>query len=204
MNLGQFYRRYGKQIFDFSGALLGLVIFSGPFVVVSVAIRFTSGKPVFFRQKRVGKEGQIFDLIKFRTMKVGAESGGTVTVDGDARITPIGRFLRKTKLDELPQLINVLKGEMSFVGPRPDVPGYADKLNGEDRKMLLLRPGLTGPATLAYRNEEDLLAEQNDPVRYNDEVIYPDKVRINLEYMEECSFARDILYIIKTFLPSRD
>lgn len=122
----------------------------------------------------------------------------TVTTAGDARVTPLGRFFRRTKLDELPQLINVFKGDMSFVGPRPDVPGYADTLAGEDRLVLAVRPGITGPATLKYRNEEELLAGAVDPERYNDEVIYPDKVRLNREYVQNWSFWGDLRYIWQT------
>ncbi len=126
--------------------------------------------------------------------------GSTVSVAGEKRITSLGATLRKYKLDELPELWNVLTGDMSFVGPRPDVPGYADRLQGRNRDILLLKPGITGEATLKYRNEEELLARQSDPQRYNDEVIYPDKVRINLEYLEHRTFLGDIHIIIKTFL----
>jgi lipopolysaccharide/colanic/teichoic acid biosynthesis glycosyltransferase len=125
-------------------------------------------------------------------------SDSTVTVRGDKRITPLGAHLRCWKLDELPQFWNVLKGDMSVVGPRPDVPGYADKLTGDDRIILTIRPGVTGPATLKYRNEEEILAQQPDLKRYNNEVIFPDKVRINKEYVDNYSFMRDIRYIIKT------
>lgn len=201
MSFESYYRKRGKRLFDFSFALAGLVGFAGPMVAVCLGIRSSSGKPIFFRQKRVGKDGRLFEMMKFRTMRTGAENKGTVTVGGDDRITPIGRLLRKTKIDELPQLINVLKGEMSFVGPRPDVPGYADKLTGNDRRILDLRPGITGPATLAYRNEEDLLAKQEDPIAYNDKVIFPDKVQINLRYLEECSLKKDLEYIVMTVLP---
>ena len=121
-----------------------------------------------------------------------AHSGSSVSVKGESRITPLGAVLRKYKLDELPELWNVLIGDMSLVGPRPDVPGYADRLEGEDRRMLLLKPGITGPASLKYRNEEELLAEQENPQRYNDEVLFPDKVRINIEYLDNWSFGKDI------------
>ena len=135
------------------------------------------GGPVIFKQQRVGQYGKLFIMYKFRTMTVG-HSGSSVSVAGENRITPFGAKLRKYKLDELPELWNVLIGDMSFVGPRPDVPGYADKLAGEDRKILLLKPGITGPASIKYRNEEELLAQQIDPIKYNDEVIFPDKVKI--------------------------
>ena len=155
--------------------------------------------PVFFIQQRVGKDGKLFPCHKFRSMSVG-HNGSSVSVAGESRITPLGAKLRKYKLDELPELWDVLIGKMSFVGPRPDVPGYADKLQGNDRIILSLRPGITGPATLKYRNEEELLAAVEDPIKYNDEVIYPDKVRINRYYAEHYSFADDIKMILCTVL----
>jgi len=134
-------------------------------------------------------------------MRVGADAGGSVTTAADSRVTPIGRFLRRWKLDELPQLWNVLTGSMSFVGPRPDVPGYADRLQGEDRRILELRPGITGPATLLFRDEERLLALAKNPQAFNDAVVFPEKVRINRKYMETASFWRDIGYILATVAP---
>lgn len=157
------------------------------------------GGPVFFKQIRVGKDARLFTMYKFRSMKVG-HNGNSVSVAGESRITPFGSMLRKYKLDELPELWNVLIGDMSFVGPRPDVPGYADKLEGEDRLILNLRPGITGPASLKYRNEEEILAKVDDPKRYNDEVIYPDKVKINLQYYYNHSLWGDLKYIIDTVL----
>lgn len=153
--------------------------------------------PVFFTQQRIGQHGKLFTMIKLRTMTVN-HGGSSISVKGESRITPLGAKLRKYKLDELPGLWNVLIGDMSFVGPRPDVPGYADKLEGDDRKVLLLKPGITGPASLKYRNEEEILAQQDDPIKYNDEVIYPDKVRINLEYLEKQNFWLDLKIILKT------
>ncbi len=155
------------------------------------------GGPAIFKQKRVGKEGKLFTMYKFRSMTVG-HGGSSVSVAGESRITPLGAKLRKYKLDELPELWNVLIGDMSFVGPRPDVPGYADKLQGEDRLILNLRPGITGPASLKYKNEEEILAQVEDPQKYNDEVIYPDKVKINLEYYYHHSLIGDIKLIIQT------
>lgn len=155
--------------------------------------------PVFFSQLRVGQHGKLFTLIKFRTMTVN-NSGNSISVKGEARITPLGAMLRKYKLDELPELWNVLKGDMSLVGPRPDVPGYADKLQGDDRKILLLKPGITGPASLKYANEEEILSQQKDPVKYNDEFIYPDKVRINLEYLKRRTFWIDLKIMVYTVL----
>ena len=160
------------------------------------------GGPVIFKQKRVGRNGKLFTMYKFRSMTVG-HGGSSVSVAGESRITPLGAKLRKYKLDELPELWNVLIGDMSFVGPRPDVPGYADQLKGEDRDVLKLRPGITGPASLKYRDEEELLAKQSDPQKYNDEVIFPDKVRLNLYYLRRYSFLKDIQMIFATVLGRR-
>lgn len=189
-----------KWVFDRVMALVGLVVLSPVLAVVAllIAIKMPGG-PVLFRQKRIGQYGELFTMVKFRSMTV-AHGGSSISVAGESRITPLGAKLRKYKLDELPELWNVLIGDMSFVGPRPDVPGYADKLVGEDREILQLKPGITGPASLKYRNEEEILASVEDPIRYNDEVIFPDKVRINREYMEEWSFWGDIRIIFKTVL----
>ena len=171
------------------------------------------GGPAFFVQKRVGKDGKLFDCHKFRTMTV-KHSGITVSVAGDGRITPFGATLRHYKLDELPGLWDVLIGNMSFVGPRPDVPGYADQLKGDDRRVLKLRPGITGPATLKYRLEDEMISEyvakkqaagdmremQEIAVEYNDKVIYPDKVRLNLYYLDHYSFIKDFQMILCTVL----
>lgn len=192
-----------KNIFDYSASFLGL-LFLWPVILVCailIKIKMPDG-PVFFVQKRVGKNGELFSMYKLRTMSVN-HGGSSVSVAGEARITPLGKVLRKNKLDELPELLNVLKGDMSFVGPRPDVPGYADNLSGEDRSVLKLKPGITGPASLKYRNEEDILALQDDPQKYNDEVIYPDKVRINLYYLNHYSFLKDIQMIFCTVLGKR-
>lgn len=151
-----------------------------------------------FKQKRVGQYGKAFNIYKIRTMKAGSDNNLFVTTANDNRILPFGRWLRKTKLDEIVELINVLKGDMSFVGPRPDVEGYADKLEGEDRKILELRPGITGPASLKYINEEEILAKVDNPQQYNDEVIFPDKVKINLDYYYNRSFWGDIRIILNT------
>ncbi|WP_297900448.1 sugar transferase [uncultured Parabacteroides sp.] len=187
-----------KFLFDRLMALIGLLVLSPVFLFIALLIRMKMPDgPVLFRQKRVGRYGKLFTLVKFRTMKMGYD-GSTVSVAGESRITPLGVVLRKYKLDELPELWNVLIGDMSFVGPRPDVPGYADRLQGKARGILKLRPGITCEATLKYRNEEELLAAQPDPRRYNDEVIYPDKVRINLEYLENHTFIGDIRIILKT------
>ena len=190
-----------KWIFDRVIALIGLIVLLPVFLVVGILIKIKMPDgPILFRQKRVGKRGRIFTMVKFRSMVV-SHSGSSVSVAGESRIPPLGAKLRKYKLDELPELWNVLIGDMSFVGPRPDVPGFADKLVGEEREILQLRPGMTGPASLKYRNEEEILASVDDPIRYNAEVIYPDKVRINLDYLRHWSFARDLKYIVQTLLP---
>ena len=189
-----------KFLFDRVTAFFGLFFLWPLLLAVSYLIRKKMpGGPVIFKQKRVGKGGKIFTVYKFRSMDV-AHHGSSVSLAGKARITPLGAVLRRYKIDELPELWNVLIGDMSFVGPRPDVPGYADQLQGEDREILKLRPGITGPASMKYRNEEELLAKQFDPVRYNDEVIYPDKVRINRYYLHHYSFIKDIQMIIYTVL----
>ena len=221
-----------KWIFDRVVSLLGLLILWPVLLIVAILVKVKMpGGPAFFVQKRVGKGGKLFDCHKFRTMTV-KHNGSTVSVAGDSRITPLGATLRHYKLDELPGLWDVLIGNMSFVGPRPDVPGYANKLVGEDRDVLKLRPGITGPATLKYRLEDEMIADwvskvksqgslceksdknriQNLPnnisemsdqelaVWYNDNVIYPDKVRLNLYYLDHYSFIKDIQMILCTVL----
>ena len=192
-----------KFIFDRLMALIGLAVLWPVLLVVAILIKVKMpGGPVIFKQKRVGRNVKLFTMYKFRSMTVG-HGGSSVSVAGESRITPLGAKLRHYKLDELPELWNVLVGDMSFVGPRPDVPGYADQLKGKDREVLKLRPGITGPASLKYRDEEDLLANQADPQRYNDEVIFPDKVRINLYYLHHYSFIKDIEMIFCTVLGRR-
>ncbi len=189
-----------KSLFDHGASFFGLILLFPVLLVVALLIRIKMpGGPVIFKQERVGRYGRLFIMYKFRSMTV-AHSGSSVSVKGESRITPLGAKLRKYKLDELPELWNVLIGDMSFVGPRPDVPGYADNLEGDDRRMLQLKPGITGPASLKYRNEEELLAEQEDPQKYNDEVLFPDKVKINIEYLDNWSFWYDIKIIIYTVL----
>lgn len=192
-----------KYLFDRIMALIGLVVLSPVLFVVWILIRIKMPDgPAVFTQKRVGKGGILFTMYKFRSMSA-HHSGSTVSVAGESRITPLGAKLRRYKLDELPELWNVFIGDMSFVGPRPDVPGYADKLEGDDRRVLQLRPGITGPASLKYRDEEVLLAAQANPQEFNDKVIYPDKVRINLYYLDHYSFVADIKMIIATVLGKR-
>ncbi len=186
-----------KRVFDFIASFLGLIILFPSFIVIALFIKLKMPGPVFFIQKRVGQHGKLFSMVKFRTMSVG-HGGNSISVKGESRITPLGAILRKYKLDELPELYNVLKGDMSFVGPRPDVPGYADKLQGDMRRTLSLKPGITGPASMKYAREEEILAQQSDPVKYNNEVIYPDKVRINMTYLEHRSFCMDMMIIAYT------
>ena len=187
-----------KRLFDFITSLIVLIVLVPIFIIVSLLVKISSVGPVFFVQKRIGKNGKIFQMIKFRSMYVIQNSTSNISVKGDVRITKIGAFLRKLKLDELPELWNVLKGDMSLVGPRPDVCGYADNLIGEDRKILELRPGITGVASLKYYNEEDVLATQSNPLKFNDEVIYPDKVRLNLDYYQNNNLWIDIKIIFAT------
>lgn len=187
-----------KRSFDFLGAAGGLLITFWLIALAWLLASLDTRQNGFFIQERVGQHGRRFRVVKIRTMRPSAEVTTTVTTGRDPRITSLGRFLRRTKIDELPQLFNVLLGQMSFVGPRPDVPGFADRLEGEERAMLSLKPGITGPATLAYRHEEELLTEQADPERYNREVIWPDKVRLNLEYIRRWSLLGDIRYIWQT------
>ena len=198
-----------KNIFDKLFALLGLIMLSPVLLIVAILIKVKMPGPILFCQKRVGQHGRLFTVYKFRSMTVSKQAetvdksskdGTSIAAEEQNRITPLGEKLRRYKLDELPELWNVLIGDMSFVGPRPDVPGYADKLDGKDRDILKLKPGITGPASLKYRNEEELLANVDNPKQYNDEVIYPDKVRINLYSLSHYSFIKDIQMIICTVL----
>lgn len=203
-----------KFVFDRLASFFGLLFLWPLLLVVALLIRIKMpGGPVFFVQDRVGKDGRIFRCHKFRTMQVD-HGGSPVSVAGDSRITPFGAKLRHYKIDELPELWDVLVGNMSFVGPRPDVPGYADSLEGDDREILSLRPGITGPATLKYRLEDEMIAEyvaqrraagdqrdmQEIAEEYNDAVIFPDKVRINRYYLHHYSFISDIRMIFATLL----
>lgn len=188
-----------KTIFDYFFAFIGLILFLPILTIISILIFFFDGVPIFFVQERIGFQGRSFRLIKFRTMTT--NHGGTcISVKGEPRITKIGYFLRKYKLDELPELYNVLIGDMSFVGPRPDVPGYLDKLKGDDRLILNLKPGITGPASLKYIDEEEILSHVENPKEYNDMIIFPDKVRINKLYYCNWSFKLDIKIILHTFI----
>ena len=189
-----------KYIFDRVAALIGLLCIWWLLIIVAIIIKIKMpGGPAIFKQTRIGRHGKPFTMYKFRTMTVN-HSGSSVSVAGETRITPLGAVLRKYKIDELPELWNVLIADMSFVGPRPDVPGYADALTGDDREVLLLRPGITGPASLKYRNEEEILAAVDNPQIYNDTIIFPDKVRINRYYLHNYSFVSDIKMILCTVL----
>ncbi len=203
-----------KWIFDRVVSFVGLLCLWPVLVIVAILVKIKMpGGPAFFVQKRVGLNGKLFNCHKFRTMTV-KHNGSTVSVAGDNRITPLGAKLRHWKLDELPGLWDVLIGNMSFVGPRPDVPGYADRLTGENRDVLKLRPGITGPATLKYRLEDEMIAEyvskkraegdtrpmQEIAIEYNDTVIYPDKVRLNCYYYRHYSFIKDVQMILCTVL----
>ena len=203
-----------KRLFDILASLFGLLLIWWVYPIVAIIIKIKMpGGPAFFCQKRVGRNGNLFTCHKFRTMTV-KHGGSSVSVAGDSRITPLGAKLRHYKIDELPELWDVLIGNMSFVGPRPDVPGYADQLQGDDRVVLKLRPGITGPATLKYRLEDEMISAyvaarqaegdardaQEIAVEYNDTVIYPDKVRLNKYYYEHYSFWKDIEMILATVL----
>lgn len=208
-------------------AFVGLLCLSPVLLMVAILIKMRMpGAPVIFRQRRVGRHGRLFTIYKFRSMSAKPVKGVSVAAAEQHRVTPLGEKLRRYKVDELPELWNVLKGDMSFVGPRPDVPGYADRLQGEDREILELRPGITGPASLKYRNEENILAAVgdffatgkegealpsdfakvikergvHDIVSYNDKVIYPDKIRLNLYYLRHYSFVKDVEMIVCTVL----
>ena len=169
-----------KIIFDFLLALFGIILFAPIFLVIIFLIKLDSKGSVFFMQSRVGLNGKVFKIIKFRTMNVNQNSNSTITLKDDPRITRIGKYLRKSKVDEIPELFNILIGDMSFVGPRPDVPGYADLLKGENRNILKLRPGITSHASLKYANEEFLLTQVDDPISYNNTTLYPDKLKKHL------------------------
>ena len=187
-----------KWLFDRVVAFTLLIVLMPVLLIVALCILVANGTPIMYIQERIGQNAKPFKLIKFRTMK--GEEESPVAAAELNRITRVGRWLRRTKIDELPELLNIFVGDMSFVGPRPDVAGYADKLEGDDRRLLTMKPGLTGVASLKYRNEEDLLAAQPNPQEYNDRVIWPDKVRLNLLYMERQSLWLDVKVLICTAL----
>jgi lipopolysaccharide/colanic/teichoic acid biosynthesis glycosyltransferase len=197
MNLQKPGAKFIKETFDYILASLALVFLSPLLLFISLVVGFTMGWPVVYTQVRIGQNGKPFKLHKFRSMKK-VKSDTTVAAREQNRITRFGRMMRKYKLDELPELWNIIRGDMSFVGPRPDVPGYADKLLGDDRVILQLKPGLTGAASLKYMHEEQILAKQQNPQEYNDQVIFPDKVKVNKKYMEKWTLWLDLKLIALT------
>lgn len=189
-----------KRLFDFSLSLVGLVLLAPLLLVVAVSIKLAGGGRVLFSQLRVGQHGRCFSIYKFRTMAEGEVDGGRLfTIEGDPRITTLGRILRRSKIDELPQLWNVLKGEMSLVGPRPEVPWYVELYDERQRQVLLYRPGITGLATLEFRNEERWLAGVEDPEKAYIEEVIPRKIELNLEYAQKATVWRDLILIARTF-----
>jgi len=188
-----------KRAFDLLVSLIGLFILSLLFVIVAIVIKIDTNGPIFYKQVRVGRFGKSFKIIKFRTMITEADKKGMqITVGGDARITKAGKLLRRSKIDELPQLINIVTGNMSFVGPRPEVPKYVGLYNESQKQVLLVRPGITDPASIKYRNENDILARSSDPERTYIEEIMPAKLDLNLQYIRKFSLINDISVIFKT------
>lgn len=189
-----------KRLFDIIASGLGLLILSPLFVVLAIWIKFDSEGPVFFRQVRVGRYNKDFRIFKFRSMRIGSDKGSLVTIGGrDPRVTRSGYFIRKFKLDELPQLINVFIGDMSLVGPRPEVRHYVNYWTEEQMHVLDVRPGITDPASIKFRNENELLEKAQDPEKYYIDVIMQEKIKLYLEYVKEHSFRYDIKLIFKTF-----
>lgn len=192
------WQQFLKRGFDFLGAVF-LLILTGPIILLAwLVATIDTRQNGLFSQTRIGRYGRPFTVYKIRTMRDCPDINTTVTCADDPRITKVGKFLRRSKIDELPQLFNVLRGDMSFVGPRPDVPGFADCLVGEQQIILSIRPGITGPATLKFRAEQELLARQSDPEAYNREVIFPEKVRLNCQYVQNHSFWSDLKYLFAT------
>ncbi len=190
-----------KRIFDVLMSSVGLLLLSPLFLIISIAVILESKGGIFYKQERIGKNGKPFKLLKFRSMYVGADKKGLLTVSGrDPRITRVGYFIRKTKIDELPQLINVLKGDMSLVGPRPEVAKYVNLYNDEQKQILSVRPGITDPASITFRNENDLLAQAENPEKFYIESVMPEKIRISLDYFKKSFFFTDIGIIFKTIL----
>jgi len=190
--------RVVKRSFDILLSIIGIVLSFWIMVIAFIIASIETRSFGIFTQKRVGKNGKLFNVFKIKTMKPIKGVDTTITTSNDMRITKSGKFFRDTKIDELPQLFNVLFGSMSFVGPRPDVKGYADELKGDDRIILSIRPAITGPASIKYKNEEEILAKVDNPKEYNDTVIWRDKVKINKEYIKNWSLKKDIEYILKT------
>jgi lipopolysaccharide/colanic/teichoic acid biosynthesis glycosyltransferase len=189
-----------KRAFDIAASLVGLLLLAPVILICWVVAAVDTRGNGFFIQKRIGRHGRIIHVCKIKTMYPGDSKRSPIASRNIASISRSGSFFRKYKLDELPQLFNVLVGSMSLVGPRPDVPGYADRLQGDDRVILSLRPGITGPASIKYKDEESMLAAVDDPESYNDRIIWPDKVRINREYFANYSLLRDLRYVVHTIL----
>jgi lipopolysaccharide/colanic/teichoic acid biosynthesis glycosyltransferase len=196
-----FYVRTGKRALDILGASLGLIVLSPLFAVAAFLIPLTSRGPIFYRQARQGKDGSTFQIVKFRSMVTDAEAGGSrITISRDNRVTALGKFLRRSKVDELPQLWNVLRGEMSLVGPRPELPEYVALYTRQQRAVLQVRPGITDPASLAYRNEEEILGAQTNPEEFYRTRILPDKLARNIAYLQRISLAQDLRLIVETLV----
>jgi lipopolysaccharide/colanic/teichoic acid biosynthesis glycosyltransferase len=194
-----FYAKTGKRMFDCVAAAIGLLLLFPVLLALSLMVKLSSPGPVFYRQQRVGRGGKLFRIAKFRSMSEDADKRGpAITSAGDHRITALGRLLRRHKLDELPQLWNVLKGEMSLVGPRPEVPFYVESYSDSQRRVLAVRPGITDPSSILYRHEEQVLGDQPDPDRYYREVLLPDKLNLNLEYLSRVSFSYDLSLLLRT------
>lgn len=192
-----------KRAFDIVFSLIGLLILSPVLALTGLCVRLSSRGPALFRQERTGRYGKPFTIYKFRTMVLN-HGGSSVSVKGESRITRLGSVLRKLKIDELPELWNILIGDMSFVGPRPDMPEYASRLQGEQREILSVRPGITSPASLKYAREEEILSTVSDPLKHFDEVIWPDKMEMNLRYVRSRTFIGDLILIIRTVLGIRN
>jgi lipopolysaccharide/colanic/teichoic acid biosynthesis glycosyltransferase len=196
-----FYSRRGKRIFDAITSAMAVLLLSPLFIVIALLIKLTSAGPVFFFQQRVGRRGRLFQIAKFRSMRNGSEEQGPgITEQGDSRITPFGRVLRFLKIDELPQLWNVLRGDMSLVGPRPELPRYVDHYSASQRRVLAVRPGMTDPASIKYAREEHELGQQAAPERFYVDVILPDKLDLNLEYIGRVTLFRDLSLLSKTLI----
>ncbi len=198
-----FYANYGKRALDILAATAGLILLSPVLGLVACCIKLTSRGPAFYRQVRIGKGGRPFQILKFRSMTMQTSNRDLkITVAGDSRVTPVGRFLRRYKVDELPQLWNVIRGDMSLVGPRPEVPVYIEGYTREQRMVLSVRPGITDTASLAYRHEEEILANQGDPEQFYRTQILPDKLARNRAYLEKITLQNDIRIIVKTISSS--
>lgn len=192
-----FYSRFGKRCFDFIAAATGILVLLPFLALIALAVRFSSRGPILFRQTRVGRFGTSFQMLKFRSMRVGSEQGSPLTAAGDPRITPLGAWLRRSKLDELPQLWNVVRGDMSLVGPRPEVPRFVARYNERQRRLLSLRPGITGPEINV--NEEALLAVQEDKEEFYLKSVMPAKLDKDLEYLQKVDFSTDLAILFQTF-----